>query len=126
MEQPVENYGGPSHVLSELQAPIQFKVNEIKLIKQFSEILEPFEEAIDKCQANQIVTASYVIPCVRSLHHAAAIMKPSNMVTTIKSLIEKQLAVLKVWNGFSWLQPWTQDLNLTGAWVEKEKISKTF
>lgn len=76
-----------SHMLSERQAPVQCKIDILKLIKQLCETLEPLEKATDKYQ-NDEVTASYVRPCVRGLQCAAATMKPSTMLTTIKSTIE--------------------------------------
>ncbi|KAI2646961.1 Zinc finger BED domain-containing protein 4 [Labeo rohita] len=64
----------------------------MKLIKELCETLEPFEEATDKCQADKVITASYVIPCVRGLRHAAESMKPNKMSTIIKSSVEKRLS----------------------------------
>lgn len=40
----------PSRVLSELQATVQFTVNEIKLIKELCETFELFDEATDNCK----------------------------------------------------------------------------
>ena len=38
-----------------------------QVLTDFLEILEPFEEATDLTQGNKVVTASYVIPCIRGI-----------------------------------------------------------
>ncbi|MGH0124907.1 UNVERIFIED_CONTAM: hypothetical protein FKN15_020257 [Acipenser sinensis] len=84
----------PAEVLSELHATCKLSPYELKLIGKLCEILEPFEEATDMCQGNQVVTASYVIACVQGLHHAVAHIREtcnSKFVVTMQSSLEKCL-----------------------------------
>ncbi|MGH0134964.1 UNVERIFIED_CONTAM: hypothetical protein FKN15_058010 [Acipenser sinensis] len=81
-------------VLSELHATCKLTPYELKLIGELCEILEPFEEAIDMCQGDQVVTASYVIACVQGLRHAVAHIREtynSKFVVTMQSSLEKCL-----------------------------------
>ena len=60
----------PIDVPAELHCPIQLTAYELKIIQELCEVLEPFEEVTDRCQAEKAVTSSLVIPCVRGLRHA--------------------------------------------------------
>ncbi|RXM31758.1 hypothetical protein EOD39_16612 [Acipenser ruthenus] len=85
----------PAEVLSELHATCKLTPYELKLIGELCEILEPFEEATDKCQGDQVVTASYVTACVQGLSHAIAHIREtykSKFVVTKQSSLGKCLA----------------------------------
>ncbi|KAI2659489.1 Zinc finger BED domain-containing protein 4 [Labeo rohita] len=84
----------PSDVLAEVHCPIQLTSYELKIIQELCEVLEPFEEATDRCQAEKIVTSSLIIPCVRGLRHAIKNMKMTGnkkFVSTLQSSLESRL-----------------------------------
>lgn len=81
----------PSDVLAELNCPIQLTSYELKIIQELCEVLEPFEEATDRCQAEKMVTSSFIIPCVRGLRHAIKNMKMTankKFVSTLQSTLD--------------------------------------
>ncbi|MGH0153729.1 UNVERIFIED_CONTAM: hypothetical protein FKN15_025551 [Acipenser sinensis] len=98
----------PAEVVSELHATCKLTPYELKLL---------FEEATDMCQGDQVVTASYVIACVRGLRHTVAHIKEnynSKFVVTTNALPS-----LRTWSVSRWLPPWTHVSNRTGAWVKR-------
>ncbi|MGH0130626.1 UNVERIFIED_CONTAM: hypothetical protein FKN15_055284, partial [Acipenser sinensis] len=94
---------------------------------ELCEILEPFEEATDKCQGDQVVTARYVIACVRGLRHAVALIREtynSKFMVTMQSSLEKRLAKFEDMECFQMAA--TLDPNWIGAWVKRGTVSGNF
>lgn len=84
----------PNDVLAELHCPIQLSPYELKIIQELCEVLEPFEEVTDRCQAEKAVTSSYVIPCVRGLRHAikdAKMTGNKKFLSTLQTALERRL-----------------------------------
>lgn len=84
----------PNDVLTELHCPIQLSAYELKIIHELCEVLEPFEEVTDRCQAEKAVTSSSVIPCVRGLRHAikdAKMTGNKKFVSTLQTSFERRL-----------------------------------
>ena len=59
--------GVPQTTMDKLNLHTKLSPYDMNLIKEVCEILLPSEEATDKVQGNNIVTASMVLICVRGL-----------------------------------------------------------
>lgn len=98
----------PSDVLAELHCPIQLTSYELQIIQELCEVLEPFDEATDRCQAEKEVTSSFVIPCVRGLKHAIKNMKMTGnkkVVSTLQYSLEKHLTKFEDMDCFQMAAP---------------------
>lgn len=85
----------PNHVLVKARCPVQLVAHEVKIIQEFLEVMEPFEEVMDRCQAEKAVTSSCVIPCVRGLRHAVKNTTTTlnkEIISTLETSLESQLA----------------------------------
>ncbi|XP_076065166.1 zinc finger BED domain-containing protein 4-like [Oratosquilla oratoria] len=81
--------------LDQLDCPVKLSKHELNLIKEITDILTPFEVATLQCQGEN-VTSSKVIPCIRGLRAELELLSQtykSNMITTLKSSIEKRLKI---------------------------------
>ena len=57
----------PPSKLDELNCPQKLSIHERNLLQGLCEVLGPFKSAVDYTQGNQIVTSSFVLPCIRGL-----------------------------------------------------------
>ena len=66
-----------------------------QILSDFLEVLEPFEEATDLTQGDKVVTASFIIPCIKSLRqHLATHSSNYNkkLTASLKQSLERRLS----------------------------------
>ena len=80
--------------LDQLDCTNKLSKYELKVIKEVTDILSPFEMVTEKCQAQNEVTAGLIILCVRGLKEEMKEMQDtfkSKMVSTLLASLEKRL-----------------------------------
>ena len=76
-----------------MKYPIQLTNNDRLILEEFINILEPFHEILVKCQAENVVTASLVVPSIVHLLAHLRDVKPT--VSFCSKLVEQlQLSIL--------------------------------
>ena len=74
----------------------QLSVYERSLLKDFVEILTPFEEATDFTQKQNSVSVSFIIPGIRGLRKAIEMMNVkynSDMLSTLKNSLNRRMEI---------------------------------
>ena len=80
--------------LDQLDCTNKLSKYELKVIKEVTDILSPFEMMTEKCQAQNEVTAGLIIPCVQGLKEEMKEMQDtfnSKMVSTLLASLEKRM-----------------------------------
>ena len=84
----------PSEKLQQLDCQ-QLTTYERGTLEDLVDILTPFEEATDFTQGQNVVTASFIIPCIKGLRASlnSLILKyPSMMVSNLKSSLDRRMS----------------------------------
>ena len=81
-----------------MESPIIFLNNDLKILQELVDILDPFFEISVKCQSDSIVTASLVVPAIAHLVVQLRDMK-GNISTLTKLVEELQSSVQKRFTG---------------------------
>lgn len=89
---------GLDSIVSSMEKPVKFTANEINMLKELIDILEPFYDITIKCQSETVVTASLVVPSVvHLLVHLCEIK--NNLFFCEKLVHELHLSIEKRFNG---------------------------
>jgi hypothetical protein len=74
-------------IASVMDNPIRFSNNDFIVLQEFIDILEPFLEISLKCQAEEVVTASLVVPSI--VHLLVHLRDIKNNISVCKSLVQQ-------------------------------------
>ncbi len=86
-----------------LDGPQKLTKYEMKIIREITDILSPFEAATAQCEGQNIITASLVIPCIRGIRAELQILSQtykSKIVTTLQRSLETRLATFETSHHF--------------------------
>lgn len=67
----------PLDALQAAAPSLAFAPEDLELLRELSELMEPFEEAFHLSRAEGRITASYVVPCIRGLRAHLEALRPS-------------------------------------------------
>lgn len=77
----------PLDALQAAAPTLAFCPEDLELLREVSELMEPFEEAFHLSRAEGRITASYVVPCIRGLRAHLEALRPScRLVPTVTRL----------------------------------------
>uniref|UniRef100_A0A1X7V2H5 HAT C-terminal dimerisation domain-containing protein n=1 Tax=Amphimedon queenslandica TaxID=400682 RepID=A0A1X7V2H5_AMPQE len=85
----------PAEKLQQIDCQQQLTTYDSGILRDLVEILTLFEEATDATQGQNVVTASFIIPCIRGLRaslDSLSLKYKSPMVQTFKSSLENRMS----------------------------------
>ena len=85
----------PQNVMDELNTPTKLTQYERKVIGEITDILQPFEEATDRVQGQNVVTSSLVQLCIKGLRQELVQLRTvynCPMVATLQGSLDRRLS----------------------------------